>query len=169
LATNYCEIITDPNQSNKKEDNIWESVITLIKATSQEIEKTNASQKEMIDKNLTSIKTIDNFIRNFEYAHIFYPLIVFEGRMFEAKVNGNEIWLEQIPYVRLLVDYDSGNYEGTFCIDIINSEGFQNYLSKLLLDMDVFDDRRTKDEKRCLDVLLKIMEKYLTKKSPLIE
>ena len=144
LATNYCEIITDKKKSNKRTDNIWNCVITLIKATSQELEQAHAETKRYLEEEGGFSDFAENPI---ELVNIFYPLIVFEGKMYEAKFFNNDIELERREYVQLFVDYQSGRYKGEFCIDVITKERFSEYLKEVLDDLAVFDKRRVEKSK----------------------
>jgi hypothetical protein len=140
FATNYCEIIFDKSKSNKRDDNIWKAVITLIKATSQEVER------EFVDcceKYLDDLGTFDKFLAfPSEIVYVFYPIIVFEGEMYEATFTGEDIKLERREYVRLFVDYDSGYYKGQFQIDIINKEKLEECLDRVRKDVSCFDTCR---------------------------
>lgn len=140
LATNYCEIITDKEKSNKRDDNIWECVTTLIKATSQELEKSDADCKQYIEKDLSSFSEFEEDPA--EIVYLFYPAIVFEGNMYEAKFSEKDITLEKREYVRLFVDYHSGHYRGEFCIDVLTKGRFSEYLNDVMKDLFVFDKRR---------------------------
>jgi hypothetical protein len=103
LATNYCEIILDRDnkkdnrdKSNQREDNIFSSVMTLIKATHLEVEENNAFLKKEIKAVDDSSKYENEVAENIE---LFYPVIVFEGHMYEAKFDNEEISLNRIQYV----------------------------------------------------------------------
>jgi hypothetical protein len=154
LATNYCEIITDKNKSNRRNDNIWECAMTLIKATSQDMELEVSDTERYLTVDISS----DEFFKDpFELISIFYPVIVFDGKMYEAKFSNDEITLERREYIHLFIDYMSGRYKGTFCIDVVTKERFQEYLKDVLTDLTVFNLRRVKKaaeyEKAMLDAL----------------
>lgn len=162
LATNYCEIITDKEKSNKKDNNIWECVITLIKATSQELDQTYADVKQYLEGDLGSF---NEFVKEpFEVIYIFYPLIVFEGKMYEAKFYDDDITLEKRKYVQLFVDYQSGRYKGKFCIDVITKERFSDYLEDIRKDLIVFDKRRVEKSKDYQENAFKAVKRHLAKK-----
>jgi hypothetical protein len=161
LATNYCEIITDKERSNKRDDNIWECVMTLIKATSQELEKEHADFKQYLEQDLGSS---DEFVEDpSELVSIFYPLIVFDGKMYEAIFSNDEITLEKREYVQLFVDYQSGRYKGEFCIDVITKERFSDYLKDVQDDLIVFDKRRVEKSKEYEKNALAAVKQYFTR------
>jgi len=149
MATNYCEIITDKEKSNKRIDNIWECAITLVKATSQEMNQWDADSERYIDEDLVSY---DEFVKNpFELIFVFYPLIVFRGKMYEAKFFDDDIVLDKKDYVQLFVDYQSGSYKGEFCIDVVTKGKFKEYMENLRKDLVVFDERRVRRLKEYQD------------------
>lgn len=149
LATNYCEIITDKEKSNKRIDNIWECAITLVKATSQEKDKGDIDCKRYIEEDLGSP---DEFVKNpCELVFLFYPLIVFEGKMYEAKFFKDDIVLDEKDYVQLFVDYQSGNYKGEFCIDVVTKEKSKEYMEDIRNDLVIFGKRMVKRSKEYQD------------------
>jgi len=162
LATNYCEIITDKEKSNRRDDNIWECVITLIKATSQDLEQARADFKQYLEEEYKG--SFDEFVKEpSEIIFIFYPLIVFEGKMYEAKFSEDDITLQKREHVQLFVDYQSGRYKGKFCIDVITRERFPQYLKDILEDLVVFDKRRIEKSKEYENSLLTAVKQYFTR------
>jgi len=144
LATNYCEVIIDKEKSNKRDDNIWECLVTLIKATSQELEDARVDSKE----HLQDLGSFDEFVKDpFELISVFYPVIVFEGKMYEASFSEDKIKLHRREYVQVFVDYRSGRYKGKFCIDVVTKERFSQYLRNVMKDLMVFDKRRVEKSK----------------------
>lgn len=141
LATNYCEIVVDKEKSNKQVNNIWKSVVTLIKATTQEIEEDITDKKKYFDEDCMSFH---GFVEGkpFELINIFYPLIVFDGNMYEATFLDDDISLQKREYVELFIDYRSGRYKGKFSIDVINKGRFSGYLKNIMEDLIVFNKRR---------------------------
>lgn len=162
LATNYCEIITDKEKSNKRDNNIWECAVTLIKATSQELQQAHADSKQYLKDDLCSF---DEFIKNgpSELVYIIYPLIVFEGRMYEARFSEEDITLQRKEHVQLFVDYQSGRYKGQFCIDVVTKERFSQYLKDILKDLTVFDKRRVEKSEKYEKRLLAAVKKYFAR------
>ena len=123
LATKYCEIIVNKEESNKLDSNIWESVISLVKATSQELDKADNDCRQYLKNEITVYK---EFAENpHELFFLFFPVIVFEGNMYEAKFSGDEVSIDRKDHMRLFIDYNSGRYKGEFFIDILNKENLQ--------------------------------------------
>jgi hypothetical protein len=159
LATNYCEIITNKERSNKRVDNIWECVITLIKAASQETEEQLADTEQYLNEDIGSF---DEFVADpFEVAYFSYPVIVFDGKMYEAKFSDDEITLERKKYVQLFVDYISGRYKGRFSIDVISKEKFSRYLKDVNGDITIFNKRRVEKSQEYEGALFKALREYL--------
>ena len=160
LATNYCEIITDKAKSNKRVDNIWECVMSLIKATSQELEKDDADIKQYLEE----IGSYDEFIKDpFEVVKIYYPLIVFEGKIYECVFLDEDIILNERRYMPLFVDYQSGRYKGEFHIDIVTKERFSKYLRDIMKDLVVFNQKRNNISKEYEQVVLEALRVYFKK------
>lgn len=160
LATNFCEIIMDSKKSNKKDDNIWECVITLIKATSQELNDAKTDTKQYLE----DWTSFDEFVEDpFELVQIFYPLIIFEGQLYEASFDGNDISLEPKDHIQLSVDYISGRYKGLFCIDVITKQRLPKYLEDISNDIRIFDKRKAEKSKQYQQDMLDAVKSYLTK------
>ncbi|TRZ52158.1 MAG: hypothetical protein D4S01_03405, partial [Dehalococcoidia bacterium] len=92
--------------------------------------------------------------------YIIYPLIVFEGKIFEATFSNNDVSLEQRDYIQLVVDYISGKYKGLFCIDVISKERLLSYLKEIDSDVSLFGKRRIKSNEKNGEKLLKIIETF---------
>lgn len=160
LATNYCEVITDETKSNKRVDNIWECVVSLIKATSQEFEQDDADNKQYFEE----IGSYEEFIKNpFEMVSIYYPLIVFEGKMYECTFSGEDATVDERGYVSLFVDYESGRYKGQFHIDIITKERLPEYLENVTTDLAIFDQKRKNVSKEYEKLVFEALSGYFHK------
>ncbi len=146
FTTNYSEIILDPKNSNKRDKNIWKSVITLIKAASEEIESDFLDCKQY----LLEIGSYNYFINNpCEIVYPIYPIIIFEGDLFEASfASYDEIILKNKEYIRLFVDYKSGRYKTKICIDIMKKERLTDYLEEIKKDVKTFNKRRENPENK---------------------
>jgi hypothetical protein len=139
IATNYCEILTDEKKSNKRTDNIWNCVISLIKATAHELGTWEADTPQYLD----DVGSFEEFVKKpFEVHSVFYPLIVFEGKIYTCEFHCDEPELHESKYVQLLVDYQSGFYKGCFGIDIIAKEKFHEYLTDITKDIIAFENQR---------------------------
>jgi hypothetical protein len=138
VATNYCEIITNKDESNKQTNNIWECVITLIKATCEEIEKDILDNEQYLNET-----GYNDFMKShYEIDNIYYPIIVFEGEMYDCKFLDDDMVLEEIEYAQLFIDYQSGRYKGEFIIDMITKDRLSRYLSDIVEDVKIFDQQR---------------------------
>lgn len=161
LATNYCEIITDSSKSNKRTNNIWNCVVTLIKATYQELESAHSDHEQFLKEDFASF---DEFAKApGELIYIFYPVIVFEGKMYEAKFFEDNIALQKRDYVQLFVDYQSGHYKGEFLIDVVTKERFSHYLKDIMTDLIVFEKRRLEKCKEYEKNTLAAVKRYYEK------
>ena len=160
VATNYCEIIVDPKKSNKRVDNIWESVITLIKATSEEFDFIKNDTEQYIEEEIS----VNDFLKKpFELVEIIYPLIVFEGKIYEAKFSNNDISLIPREQIQLYIDYISGKYKGIFCIDIISKERLTKYLDNTLKDLTLFNERKKENSKKYREDMIRALKEHLSK------
>jgi hypothetical protein len=139
VATNYCEIIIDEEKSNKRTDNIWKSAVTLVKAVSQELDKSLCSEKQYLDEDLES----GAFLKKpFDVAEVFFPIIVFEGKMYEATLLNDDVRVQKVNYVQLRVDYESGHYKRDCVIDVVTRDRFSSFMNDVVNDFPVFDKRR---------------------------
>lgn len=161
-ATGYSEVIVNEKQSNKRTDNIWKTIIKLIKATCQEMEL-GLLEMERYLEDIREDQPLMPFEEDpFEVISVFYPVIVFEGNMYEATF-GEEITLERRKYVELFVDYKSGNYKGTFLVDVISKDYFPKYFEEVNKDFEVFDKRAVKYSKDYRKTIVKAVKSYLEK------
>ena len=83
--------------------------------------------------------------------------------MYEAKFHDDDITLERREYVQLFVDYQSGRYKGTFCIDVITKERFSDYIEDIRKDLIVFDKRRVEKSKEYQEKALEAVKQHLAK------
>lgn len=120
VASSYKLI--KPNSDKDKED-IYEVVMQLIKAQIFDVEQALNRDK--------SIK------------HTHYPIffsflaIVFDGKMFEAKIVGNDIDLEEVSYGLIRAQYmpSYSDHLLDYQIDVVKREYLNNYLSQLEQDI----------------------------------
>lgn len=162
-ARNYCEVIIDENKSNRKTNNIWNCAITLIKATSQEFDDANADCKMYLERDIYDFEEFADSPSN--VIDIFYPVIVFEGKIFEAQFSGNEVILNERDQITLFIDYKSGKYAGKFHIDVLKKEKLSDYLSSIECDIASFDQQANKNSKRFHKELLLAVKNHLKKLS----
>jgi hypothetical protein len=159
LSTNYLEIIFDDKKSNKKENNIFESIITLIKATSFEKEEQCNETKDFIYET-----GVEELLKNpFSVFNVYYPLIIFDGELYEAIIE-KKILLRKVNYVLFHVEYKSGNYKGDFHIDIVKKDFFPTYFEYINNDFRIFIKRTKQRLNKLDDGLKKIMKLYVDEK-----
>jgi hypothetical protein len=117
-----------------------------------------------IKKYLEEIGSYDEFIKDpFEVVKIYYPLIVFEGKIYECVFLDEDIILNERRYMPLFVDYQSGRYKGEFHIDIVTKERFSKYLRDIMKDLVVFNQKRNNISKEYEQVVLEALRKYFKK------
>ena len=137
LITNvYHEFVLDKNKSNKRNDNLFEAVISLAKATSYEYETSVKGFRSMLE--VLSKEELPDII----YAQIFYSAVVFNGKMYLAEEveKGAEMSLTPVDHVGLLVDYISGNYNIELTVDIIHKRAFERFMKLLVNDMEILQN-----------------------------
>lgn len=160
-STQYDEYIVSQNKSNKRKDNIWSSVIKIIKACSGEIENLKNQNDESIEE--LRLEGLDRWVDSPDDIISFvYPVIVFEGKLYEASIE-NEIVLKRRHYIQLHVDFKSRNYEGRFCIDIVSRPYFASFFRHVENDANVFEKRILKHQRKHLDELKKVALPYFYK------
>lgn len=64
------------------------------------------------------------------YTEFLYPVIILEGRLFEAAVKGDQIDLEEREHIQLLIKYNLK----TYFIDVIKKEYFDKFLDQVKED-----------------------------------
>ena len=157
VATNYCEIIIDEKKSNKRTDNIWESAVTLVKAVSQELEKSLCGAKQYLEEDLE----VGQFLKKpFDLAQVFFPIIVFEGKMYAATLLEDDVRLQKVDYVQLRVDYESGHYKRDCVVDVVTRDGFSSFINDLVNDLHVFDKRRVEVGEKYESEVLEAVRKH---------
>jgi hypothetical protein len=158
VATNYCEVIVDKTKSNKRTDNIWESAVTLVKAVSQELDKYESDARQYLEEDMNSFGEFAK--KPFDVAHVFFPIIVFEGKMYAATFLNDDIKLERANYVQLRVDYESSHYKRNCIIDVVARDRFSSFIEDLINDLSVFDKRRVEVSKRYESAVLQAVKEH---------
>lgn len=129
-ASGYDEYIYDDgkanqgrSKSNAQTSNLYGAVNTVTKATRYEIEK----MRDLIsNKMLHVIGTIDKITA---FA-IVQPLIVFEGHLYGAALEGEETKLEPIRFAQIQKRYVSSNYDEIYgMIHIVSYQSLPEYLN----------------------------------------
>lgn len=144
----FKEIILDPDKSNKKDDNIRCAAIKLAKAMYHE-DKRNRWIDAMLSK---SIKA------EFDHIRIYYPLIVFEGKMYKAEmlpeVNPKEILTAHLHHSSI-----QNKKESEILIDVINIQGLRDFIQEEFL---AEADQIRKNEARVRDSYLTLIKKLMS-------
>lgn len=145
LSSSYCEIILDSKISNKRDSNLWEAVVSLIKAIGAETQE--CLQHECISDLIDELKKGQVLDWASEGApqciYLVYPLVVFEGEMYSAKFPLNKKNLNKTNYIHLFTNYKSANYREELSIDVIEKQILCKYLNMIENDLDLF--------KKCLE------------------
>jgi len=160
-TTNYCEVIIDKTKSNKRTDNIWESAVTLVKAISQELDEFQSDARRYLMEDLGSFTEFDE--KPFDVAHVFFPIIVFEGKLYTATFLNNDVKLERANYLQLRVDYESGYYKRDCVIDVITRDRFQSFIVDIMKDSALFNERRLRISKRYEPVVREAVKELFRK------
>jgi len=131
-VTLHDEYILDEKKSNKRVDNLFEATITLAKATSYELDNTARGFKSYLDRFEDILKYPD------DSAELFYPIVVFDGKMFLAEKTGEygEMSLDSIDHVCLFFDYVSGNYDIDLSVDVVQKDAFGNFFQSIVNDVE---------------------------------
>ena len=136
-TTVYHEFVLDKNASNRRDDNLFEAVISLAKATSYEFETSVAGFGKMVETT-----SEEELFDDFNYAEIFYPAVVFNGKMYLAEEveKGREMSLTPIDHVGLLIDYISGSYKIELVINIVHKKAFERFEKMIIKDMEIWQN-----------------------------
>lgn len=118
----FKEIILDKKRSNKRDDNILSSSIKLAKVLYFE-QKRNKEHNETLRR---SIK------REFDLIRIYYPLIVFEGKMFEATMLP-DLDVKPISSAHLNHFSIQNGKEIEMIIDIVKVDDLEEFIQKRFL------------------------------------
>jgi len=130
FASRYSEYIYTNKKrvrSNKKENNLYESIMAVIKATRHNMEHVESLIRQILIASSRNPKIEQRLL--FSY---FQPLIIFNGRMYKA-IEVKDAWkLEKIDMVQIKNSYVSKNYlEDTGVINIVTYDVLDGYLKKI--------------------------------------
>lgn len=133
----YDEFILNKKQSNKLDTNLFEAVTVLAKATNHEVETFNSDHKKMVDG--FTAQDWKEF-RYLSYVEVFYPIIVFDGKMYtvEETQKGKNMTLNPTDHIGLLHNYISGNYNIELSIDVVHREAFERFIKTIIEDIEVW-------------------------------
>ena len=132
-TTLYDEYILDENKTNKRVDNLFEAIISLVKATSYELNTLVQGLKSDVDR------TDDILDNPLDFAELFYPIVVFDGKMYlaERTEKYGKMNLTPIDHVCLFFDYVSGSYNIDLYVDIVQREAFDKFFHSVLNDIEI--------------------------------
>jgi len=121
FSSRYKEIITDKKKSNKKENNILTCTTKMAKAIYFE-----QRRQEGTNSVLAVLK------QDVDYVRIYYPLVVFEGEMYEAAMLPNPT-VRPISSAHLDSFSIQNNQELSMTIDVVKPQNLKSFLQKGLL------------------------------------
>jgi hypothetical protein len=137
------------SKSNEKDNNLYEAVMTVTKATRHSIEST----KTLTDRLMRIYPPRTTKSRILLFA-IFQPVIVFKGRMYEASQEQEKLKLKPIKYVQIPKNYVSKNYEEALGqIHIVSYDSFDEYLEMLLRFYNERAQLMTQDQNKLLGLV----------------
>jgi len=122
FSTRYKEIIIDKEKSNKRDDNILSSAVKLAKVMYFE-----QKREKRIDAILMRSSK-----KNFDHIRIYYPLIVFEGDMYEATLLP-DVHLKSISSAHLRNFSIQNRKEIDMVIDVVKVEKLKDFIQTAFL------------------------------------
>lgn len=79
-----------------------------------------------------------------ESISILYPVIVFDGHLFEYEREEEKSKISQTKYLQYLVDYKSPAINDTFLIDIVRKDFIQEYLLSIKIELNAMKNQLEK-------------------------
>lgn len=136
LVTQYDEYVLKKDTSNKRDDNLFQAVISLVKALSYELETSVRQNKGMLER--FSEEDLQELPP--DHAEIFYPIVVFNGKMYLAQEvgKGKEMSLTPVDHVGLFQDYVSGSYDIELVVDILHERAFARFFKTIIKDIEIW-------------------------------
>ena len=143
----FKEIILDAKKSNKRGDNIRSATIGLAKAMYYEQKRDNSLNKMLRE----------NIKRESDYIRIYYPLIVFEGKMYGAKmlpdVDPRRISSAHLHHFSL-----QKGKEMEMIIDVVGSQSLRDFIrDKFLLEVNMIRKKEAKLRNSYLELIKRLM------------
>lgn len=129
----YDEYVLDEKKSNKKDDNLFEAIITLAKATNYYLQTDRKNLKAAINR----FKKMVNYFAG--YISLYYPIIVFDGKIYmaESSKEYGELDLTPTDHICHFFDYAAEAYDHMdFYVDVVNREAFANLLQDIVSDIE---------------------------------
>lgn len=123
------EFVIDKKKSNGKSNNLFEAIVTVVKASGFEFEEENRSLKE----------TAKDDAENLDYVNLYFPVIVSNAKMFlvDQVEKGQGMELTSINNIGCYVDYISGNYNLKLLVEVINENFLKQYFSEIKKDLEL--------------------------------
>ena len=162
-TTVFDEYILDKNTSNNQKDNLFDAVISLAKATSYEVELANRSYKKDIEKLCVEETDAEDLALLLGYAEIFYPIVIFSGKMYVAEdvAKGKRMKLTPVDHVGLFFNYVSGSYDIDLALDIMTKDAFGSFFKNISRDTKVLRNALNGDIGKSFDrELVKALKFY---------
>lgn len=147
-SNRFKEIIVDSETSNKRDDNILNCTTKLAKAIYFE--------QRMHERNSAVLATQ---MDDTDYVKIFYPMMVFEGDMYEATMLP-KLEVKQISSVHLDKFSIENKEELGMTIDIVNYENLKEFLKNgLLIEAKQIATKEKKNRRAYIKRIHRIKEK----------
>lgn len=154
FSSRYKEIITDKDKSNKREENILTCTTKLAKAIyfEQRMQETNNSLVASLKKDI-------------DYVKIYYPIVVFEGEMYEATMLPN-LTVRPISSVHLDSFSIQNKQELSTTIDFVKLQHLKSFLQKgMLIEASQIRENEKNNRNAYLKQIRKIKQKTKLNKS----
>lgn len=150
IAIYSKEYVLDEKRSNKRDDNLYGSIVSLAKATSFEVEQETES---FVNECRFALVPPD-------YMTYIYPIIVFDGKMYLAERKEDFI-LTPSEHVLLLSRYISGQYNINFGIDVVHRKAFEHFFKEIEKDLEIFrQELRSEKMQKFRGEVRKAVESY---------
>jgi len=129
----FQEYVINKKLSNRRNDNIFESNIKVIKASHYEVENYKKNSISVISE-LYYEGFWDKVTEQGTYISLSCPLIIFDGDMYEVLLKDNELIPRKIKHAQLITQIKNKLYEGSYAVDIINPDYIETYFNKIKND-----------------------------------
>ncbi|WP_287588326.1 hypothetical protein [Candidatus Borrarchaeum sp.] len=160
---NHVRHITFTQELLKYTGRIHHQDFNRVASTYGEFKKQKGkSQKEEIFIAINQLRNyviyeVDRFIEYTEipeYIRFFFPIIVFDGKLYECTIENTEPRLQEINHVLLRHWYP----DGIFYFDIVKREYFREFLKKIKEERDRIYNNVNKNYQEIIEIGEKIKE-----------
>jgi hypothetical protein len=112
---------------DRKQSDIFEATNQLIKALHYEMERTRDffAHEEARESLAMFPKKQQQFVKT---LCLFYPIIVFDGKLYELTYDAEKPKLSPSKYIQYLISYRSPRISDLFVMDVINPDFAEKYL-----------------------------------------